>query len=85
MQDKDPQDFKQAGEHYRSMSPADRDHLVHNLVVNLKMVKNQQVAMKLLGNLYRADEGLARKIADQLGVNFEQVKAMAPAMQAAQR
>ena len=61
-QDVEGQDFKQAGEHFRSMGPRDQDHLVHNLAVNLKMVKNADVVRRLVGNLAKADAGLGARV-----------------------
>ena len=69
-QDVAGQDFKQAGEHYRSMSPKDQDHLVHNLAVNLKMVKNADVVKRLVGNLTRADAGLGGRLMKELGMGL---------------
>ncbi len=60
---KKPDNYKQAGEHYLALSPTDRDHLVHNLTVNLKKVKNRDVVTKMVGHFARANDELGRKLA----------------------
>jgi len=70
MASKDPQDFKQAGEHYLALSPTDRDHLIHNLTVNLKMVQNPDVVARMVANLHKANGELGRKLAAALGVKL---------------
>ena len=74
---KDPQDYKQAGEHYLALSPLDRDHLIHNLTVNFKMVANRDVVTRTIVHFYRANEELGRKLAQANAVDLAKVKMMA--------
>lgn len=80
--DRDPQDYKQAGEHYLAMSPTDRDHLIHNLTGEFKKVKNRDVVAKMIGHFHRANEELGRKLAEANGVDLDAAKKLvaAPAM-----
>ena len=74
--EKDPQNYKQAGEHYLSLSPTDREHLIMNLTANLKMVKNRDIVAKMVGHFAMANEELGRKLAEANGVNLGQAKKM---------
>ncbi len=77
---KPPENYKQAGQHYLDLSPTDREHLVHNLTVNFRKVKNRDVVTKMIGHFARANEELGRKLAEANGVDLDQAKklVMAP-------
>jgi len=77
---KDPQDFKQAGEHYLALSPVDRDHLVHNFTGEFKKVKNRDVVAKVIAHMYRANAELGRKLAEANAVDIARVQAKAAEM-----
>ena len=76
---KDPQDYKQAGEHYLELSPTDRAHLIHNLNVNLKMVKNRDVVSKMIGHFAMANDELGRKLAEANDVDLARAKQLVTA------
>ncbi len=75
--DKDPQDFKQAGERYRSLGKMDQDHLVMNLVNDLKKVHDKAVIAKMVSHFYQADKDFGGRVAEPLGVDIEKVKELA--------
>ena len=74
---KDPQDFKQAGDRIRAMSPLDRDHMLHNFSVEFKKVKDRKVLVRFVSNLYRADADFGAKLAGAAGVAVDEVKMLA--------
>jgi catalase len=55
-------DFLQAGERYRSLSKKDRDHLVDNLVADMKVI-DQKIAKRAIANLKKADPKLGEAVA----------------------
>ncbi|MCY9538965.1 catalase, partial [Paenibacillus thiaminolyticus] len=63
--------FGQAGEKYREMSPEEQDRLVHNLVNDLKQVR-PEVQMRALCNFFRADAEYGAKLAAGLGVEISE-------------
>ena len=71
---KDPQDYKQAGDHYLELSPTDREHLIMNLTGDFKKIKNRDIVAKMVGHFARANEELGRKLAEANGVDLEQAK-----------
>ena len=73
--DNDPQDFTQAGEHYRAMSATEKDHLVQNLTGEFKKVKDRNVVAKQIANFAKADADLGQKLAEANGVVLGQPKA----------
>ena len=80
--DRDPQDYKQAGQHYLDLSTTEREHLVMNLTGEFKKVKNRDVVAKMVGHFHRANEELGRKLAEANGVDLEMARkliAVAPA------
>jgi len=71
---KNPENYKQAGEHYLSMSPTDRQHLIENLTGLFKEIKNRDIVAKMVGHFLRANEELGRKLAEANHVDLEQAK-----------
>ncbi|RJG25642.1 catalase [Paenibacillus thiaminolyticus] len=63
--------FGQAGEKYREMSPEEQERLVHNLVNDLKQVR-PEVQMRALCNFFRADAEYGAKLAAGLGVDISE-------------
>ena len=72
--DKDPQDYKQAGERYRSFGAKDQDHLVENLVNELKKVKSEEVVAKMATHFYRADKDFGMRVAEPFGIGVDRLK-----------
>lgn len=55
-------DFRQAGERYRSLSKKDRDHLVDNLAADMKAI-DRKIAKRVIANLKKADLKLGEAVA----------------------
>lgn len=62
-------DFTQAGELYRSFTSAERDHLISNLVSDLRQT-NEQIQLRAICNFFRADSGYGMRLAQELGVDI---------------
>ena len=73
----DPKDFDQAGERIRGMSTEDRDHLLHNFLVDFKNVKSPAVLEKFTSNIYRADAVFGKRLAESAKIDLDKVKALA--------
>jgi catalase len=58
-------DFKQAGERYRSLSKMDEDHLVGNIVDSLCHA-DKNIQKRMVHNLREADAQLGRRVAEGL-------------------
>jgi len=58
-------DFEQAGEHYRSLSKMDRDHLVGNIVDDLAKA-NKPIQRRMVKNLAEADARFGKRVAGGL-------------------
>jgi len=71
------QNFKQAGELYRSFSEDDQTHLVNALAGDLKTVKNDEVRTIFTSFLYKSDTEYGERIAKRVNVNLDQVKRLA--------
>ncbi|MCM3041063.1 catalase [Paenibacillus motobuensis] len=62
-------EFTQAGELYRSFTSAERDHLISNLVSDLRQT-NEQIQLRAICNFFRADSGYGMRLAQELGVDI---------------
>ena len=71
------QNFKQAGELYRSFSEDDQTHLVNALAGDLKTVKNEEVRTIFTSFLYKSDPEYGERIAKMVNVNLDTVKGLA--------
>jgi catalase len=71
-----PNDFKQAGEFYRSLSEAEKASLIKNLSGDLGVVKNKDIARKMVGHFYLADTDYGTRLAKALNFSREEVEAM---------
>jgi len=74
-------DFYQAGQLYRkAMNDIDRDHLIGNIVAHLgnaqKRIQVRQTAL-----FYKADTDYGRRVAEGLGLNVDEIKAIAAVSQ----
>ncbi|NOJ69986.1 catalase [Paenibacillus alvei] len=61
-------DFRQAGDKYRSLTPEEQARLIANLVSDLKQVR-PEVQMHALCNFFRADAGYGARVAAGLGID----------------
>lgn len=71
------QNFKQAGELYRSFSKADQTHLVNALAGDLKTVKNEEIRTIFTSFLYKADKEYGERVASMANVDMKEVKRLA--------
>ncbi|MFN0103401.1 MAG: catalase [Bryobacteraceae bacterium] len=68
-----PNNFKQAGDLYRSFTPAERERLVANLAGDLSQVKNPKIVRTMVGHFYQADAEYGTMLAKKLGVALADV------------
>ncbi|OUL60394.1 catalase [Flavobacterium sp. AJR] len=71
-----PNDFKQAGEFYRSLNEKEKQNLISNLSGDLKGVANKDVVKKMVGYFYMADADYGKRLAKELGLSREDVEKM---------
>lgn len=64
-------DFTQAGELYRSFSDQERDHLLSNLVNDLKQT-NEKIQLRAVCNFFRADREYGMRLAQGLGLDISE-------------
>lgn len=69
-----PNDFKQAGEFYRSLSEKDKTNLIKNLAGDLAQVQNKDVVRKMVGYFYMADADYGKRLAASLKLTREEVE-----------
>lgn len=67
-------DYKQAGERYRTMPDWEREDLISNLVSALKQC-NDDIQERMIGHLTKCDEDYGRRVAEGLGRNVEELTA----------
>jgi catalase len=67
-------DFKQAGELYRSFSKKDQDNLISNLSAALKQVGNQQTVATMIFYFYQADRDYGMRLAKSLNLSREELE-----------
>ncbi|PJG47149.1 hypothetical protein CAF53_02015 [Sphingobium sp. LB126] len=69
-----PDDFRQAGALYRSLSPVDRDHLIKNLASDLGQVKSVDIRSLMVAHFYAADKDYGARMAKAVNVTMAQVQ-----------
>lgn len=69
-----PDDFKQAGEFYRSLSEKDKTNLINNLTGDLAQVTDKNVVRKMVGYFYMADSDYGKRLAGKLNITREEVE-----------
>jgi len=70
------QNFKQAGELYKSYTEGEKSNLIKNLAGDLGKVKNSAVKMQMVSYCYRANEDYGTRLAEAVGVKVADVKAL---------
>jgi catalase len=70
-------EYRQAGELYRSVSKEDQDDLITNLVHDLSQVTNPDITLEMVSHFYKADKNYGTRVAEGLHINVEQVAARA--------
>jgi len=71
------QNFKQAGEFYRSLSKTDRKHLVEAFAADLGKVKNDEIRTIITAFLYKADSDYGKRVAKAVNVKKSEMKKVA--------
>lgn len=69
-----PDDFKQAGEFYRSLSEKEKTNLIKNLTGDLGQVTNREIVKKMVGYFYMADADYGKRLAGALKLTREEVE-----------
>jgi len=67
-------DYKQAGERYRTMEAWERDDLINNLVSALKQC-NDDIQERMIGHLTQCDQEYGTRVAEGLGRNVGELTA----------
>ena len=70
-------DYKQAGERYRSFEDWERDDLIANMVDDLKQCP-REIALRMIWHWWHCDEDYGRRVAEGAGIDLEEAKALAP-------
>jgi catalase len=74
----DKQDnFRQAGEFYRSLDKHEQDDLIKNLAADIGQVKNAEIKQTMVSHFYQADQDYGTRLANAVGVDVKQLHAMA--------
>lgn len=71
-----PNDFKQAGEFYRSLSEPEKVNLLKNLSGDLGQVTNRKVLLKMVSYFYMADSDFGKRLAEVLKVTRQEVESI---------
>ncbi|QCR21477.1 catalase [Pontibacter sp. SGAir0037] len=68
--------FAQAGELYRSLSEADKKHLISNLAGDLGQVQNKEIVTRMVSHFYQADADYGNRLIKALKLNQKDVVAV---------
>ncbi len=71
------QNFKQAGELYRSFSAENQVHLIEAIGYDLKKVKSYEIRSIVVSYLYKADKDYGRRVARIADVKLNDAKRLA--------
>lgn len=71
-----PDDFRQAGELYRSYSEKDKANLIKNLVGDLSAVRNRKVVAKMVSHFYQADADYGKRLAAGLNMTRQELESL---------
>jgi catalase len=71
------EDYKQAGELFRSYDDRHRNDLINNLVNNLKQC-DKHIQERMVWHFWHADEDYGRLVAEGIGVDLEAAKKLPP-------
>jgi len=66
----DNDDYQQAGDLFRLLSPTDKDHLIHNIALAMKGVPERIIKLQLT-HFGKADPEYGRRVAEAVGVAME--------------
>jgi catalase len=77
------ENFRQAGEFYRSLDKMAQDHLVKNLASDLGRVTNEKIRAMMTAHFYQADKDFGTHLAKAVNVSVADVEREVAAQQAA--
>lgn len=66
-------EYRQAGELYRSVSKQDQDDLITNLVGDLSQVTNPDTVLEMVSHFYKADQTYGTRLANGLHLDLQKV------------
>jgi len=70
-------DYKQAGERYRSIDQRERDDLINNLVGALKQC-DKHIQLRMVWHFLHADEDYGRRVGEGIGIDLAEARALPP-------
>ena len=71
------QNFKQAGELYKSFTADEKTNLIKNLAGDMNKVKTPAIKVKMVAHFYAADADYGTRLAKAVGVELSEVEAVA--------
>lgn len=72
--------FRQAGELYRSFSEQDKANLISNLAGDLGAVKNRLIKAKMISHFWQADKDYGERLAKAVGIPMAEVQQQSKAV-----
>ncbi|WP_116808972.1 catalase [Steroidobacter cummioxidans] len=70
-------DYKQAGERYRTFENWERDDLINNLVTDLKQCQ-EPIQLRMVWHFWHCDQDYGTRVAQGAGIDLEKAKALRP-------
>jgi catalase len=70
-------DYKQAGQRYRTFEDWERDELIHNIGEDMKQCP-EPIQLRMVWHLWHCDEDYGRRVAEYAGIDLEKAKALPP-------
>jgi catalase len=70
-------DYRQAGERYRTFEPWERDDLIGNMVADMKACP-EDIALRMVWHWWHCDEDYGRRVAEGAGIDLQKALALAP-------
>jgi catalase len=71
------EDYKQAGERYRTFEDWEHEDLIANMVADLKQCP-KEIALRMVWHWWHCDEDYGRRVAEGAGIDLEQAKSLLP-------
>jgi catalase len=70
-------DYKQAGDRYRTFEDWERDDLINNLVADMKDCP-EHIALRMVWHFWHCDEDYGRRVAEGAGIDLNKALALPP-------
>ena len=70
-------DYKQAGDRYRTFEDWEREDLIGNLVEDMKQCP-EPIQLRMVWHFWHCDEDYGRRVAEGAGIDLEKAKALPP-------